>query len=472
MLRNVVHVGSRISILKIILFTAALLAYPCGMLAQRGAGGGHTGGGVAGGGGLSSTGKATGVDLKDDLKDYHETLAVQATSQQIAEYAAMMKSTEAAAAELNNFIEQLGKEISASELTARSSSLDQSIEKARTENKKFLDGFSEPQKSGLKENIKRLTKADSDLAQVAKALEPEVETAKAANPQIANPQIANLAQSLDRALASFRTEQASLGEEMSIGAANNGSTFNLPTVTNSVNLANQPIAVATSGVISKGAAEGGQNIFKLELTADLSDLQRNITDVLGAELDKAERCGEHIEIHSAILTGSDPASVVTVQLHFERWACLGREANEMVEGNGTIEVKLTPLVGADGALRLTAETGRVDAEGFIGETLRSGALGDTLRDKITQSVLSAIRPSGDFNVTLPPAARSNATLQRARFQGTGSGKLLVILDGEIRVSNEQLISLTGQLKAGELKTSESKEKGSPAPQTVQGGVPR
>ncbi len=465
------RLANLISELKIVLFAAALFASPCGMLAQRGAGGGHTGGGVAGGGGLSGTGKATGVDVKDDLKDYHEALAVQATSQQIVEYAAMMKSTEAAAAELENLIEQLGKEISSSELSARSAALDQAIEKARTENKKFLVGFSEPQKSGLKENIKKLTKADSDLAQQAKALELEVESTNIANPRIANPQTASLAQSLERALASFRSEQAGLGEEMSIGAASNGSTFNLPTVTNSVKLANQPIAITTSGVISKGAVEGGQNTFKLELTADLSDLQRDMTEVLGAQLDKSERCGEHIEIHSAILTGSDPASIVTVQLHFERWACLGREANEMVEGNGTIEVKLIPSVGADGALRLTAETGRIDAQGLIGEMLRSGSLGDTLRAKITESVLSIVRQSGTFNVTLPPAARSNATLQRARFQGTGSGKLFVVLDGEIRVSNEQLVLLTGELRAGELKASESKEKSS-TPETVQGSVPR
>src|SRR5277367_6261569 len=105
--------GNRISRLKTIVIGAALLASPCGVLAQRGAGGGHTGGGTAGGGGLSSTGKATGVDVKDDLKDFHETMAVQATSQQIVEYAAMMKSTEAAATELKIFVEQLGNETSA-----------------------------------------------------------------------------------------------------------------------------------------------------------------------------------------------------------------------------------------------------------------------------------------------------------------------------------------------------------------------
>ncbi len=112
-------------------------------------------------------------------------------------------------------------------------------------------------------------------------------------------------------------------------------------------------------------------------------------------------------------------------------------------------------------MRLTPEIGRVDAQGLIGELLRSGSLGDILRDKITESVLSAIRQGGDFNATLPAAARGNATLHGAQFQGTGSGKLLVVLDGEIRMSNEQVTSLTSELK-----------KRSSTPETVQATVPR
>jgi hypothetical protein len=157
----------------------------------------------------------------------------------------------------------------------------------------------------------------------------------------------------------------------------------------------------------------------------------------------------------------------------------------MVEGNGTVEVKLIPSVAENGALRVTPEIGRVDAEGLIGELLRSGSLGETLRDKIAESLLSAVRQGGDFNATLPPSARGNATFRRARFQGTGSGRLLAVLDGEIRVSNERLTSLilelkTGELKTGELKTGESKTgesrahelKGSSAPDTTQEAVPR
>lgn len=473
--RNVYNLGA-------VIFAVGMLVFPCGMFAQRGAGGGHAGGGTAGGGGLSNTGKATGVDVKDDLKDFHEALAVQATSQQIVDYAAMMKSTEAANAELKTFLERLSKENCASELPSRSTTVQQAIETARTENKKVLDGFSERQKSGLKDIIKNLARADADLAQQAKELNEGLRETS-----VSGSRLTSSAQSLERALTSFKGQQVALGQEMSIAAASNSqeSAFNLPTVKNSVTFANQLIALTTSGVISKdavekAAAESGQNTFKLELTVDLSDLQLNIAEVLRTQLNRDPRCGERIAVLTAALTPSEPASLVLVQLHFERWMCLGRETNEIVEGNGTAEVKLTPSIAENGALRLTPEIGRVEAEGLIGELLRSGSLGETLRDKVAESLLSAVRHGADFNATLPPSARGNASFRRARFQGTGSGRLLAVLDGEIRVSNEQLTSLidelkTGEPKTGELKTGDSKAhelKGSSAPETTQETVPR
>jgi hypothetical protein len=425
--------------LRTIVLAAALLACPCGVFAQRG-GGGHVGGGVAGGTGLSGGNHASGVDQKDDLKDFHQVLAVQATSQQIIAYAAMLKGTASAISESRGLVEQIGKD--PSEAGTRATMLAQAIERARDENKKFLDGFSDAQKSGLKEIAKRLVKADSELAQQAKTLDQVA--AKAAGSQLASS-----AQNLEHALTGFQHEQLDLGEEMSIGTDNTSqaSAFSLLPAKNSIPFANQSIDIVTSGVISKGVAEAGQNIFKLELTADMSDLQHQITEVLRNQLDKADRCGEQIAIRNAALTPADPASMVVVQLHFERWVCRGGSVgNEMAEGNATIEVKLTPAVGEDGTLRLVPEMGRIDAAGLVGELLRSGSLGEVVRDKIAQSLLSVVRQGGDFKTTLPPSARGYTTLQRAQFEGTGSGKLLVVLDGEIQVSDDKATSLTSELK--------------------------
>lgn len=401
------------------------------------------GGGSAGGGGLSGGGRASGVDVKDDLKGFHAALAVQATSQQIAAYNLMLKTTEAVSVELKAFAEQVGNANNASGIASHDKTLEQAVETARSANKKFLEGFSDRQKTGLREVAKRLSKADSDLALQAKALDQEVEA------NAAGAQMAASAQSLDHALTSFRKEEVDLGEEMGIGSGNNAQdvAYSIAPVKSSVNLANETVSITTSGLISKGTAEGGQDTFRLQLIADMSDLQLNITGVLRGELDKAENCGERIAIQTASLLAREPASLVVVQLHFERWACRGRETiTEIVEGNGTMEVKLTPAVGDDGGLRLVAEIGRIDAAGLVGDLLREGSLGEALRDKITEAILSAVRQGGDFTATLPSAAQGSATLHRARFEGTGSGRLMAVLDGEIRVPSEKATLLTSELK--------------------------
>jgi hypothetical protein len=213
-------------------------------------------------------------------------------------------------------------------------------------------------------------------------------------------------------------------------------------------------------------AEGGQNTFKLELAADLSELQDNMTAVLGAQLNKAETCGERIGIRNATLSPRDPAALVMVQLHYERWACFVRDTvNEMAEGNGTIEMKLTAAVGEDGTLRLVPEVVRIDAEGLIGELLRSGSLGDAVRDAVAQSVLSAVRQGGDFKVNLPAAAQGYAALRHAQFVGTGAGRVIAVLDGEIRVSNEKATALTSELR-GRSSSPENNQN------TTQEAVPR
>jgi hypothetical protein len=233
-------------------------------------------------------------------------------------------------------------------------------------------------------------------------------------------------------------------------AAGQDLSFKIPPVKIAVNIENQPIAVTASGVIARVKAERGLNVFKLELVADLSDLQQNITQVLRSQLDRSDRCGERIAIQNATLSPLAPASVVVARLHFERWTCVkvfGKERpNKLVGGNGTIEVKLTPAVQQDSTLRMVPEIGRIEAEGPLGELLRSGSIGAALREKITQALLSAMQKGTNFKATLPPVAQEYAMIKNAQFQDGGSGNLTAVLDGEIRISNEQIKLLANQLK--------------------------
>ncbi|HKN77411.1 MAG TPA: hypothetical protein VJW94_19695 [Candidatus Acidoferrum sp.] len=228
-------------------------------------------------------------------------------------------------------------------------------------------------------------------------------------------------------------------------------TFKVPPVKIPLKIKEQSVTITASALISMRSKDQETSIFKLELSADLSELQQNMTALLASQLDKDDACGERITIEHADLTPAEPASLAVVQLHYERWACakvLGKEKSKrLVGGNAVIEVKLTPAIEENNTeLRLVPEIGKIDADGSLGELLRSGTLGDMLRDKIRTSILSAMEKGTNLSATLPPAIQGHATIQNAEFKDGGSGRLVVVLDGEGRITKEQIQALTKQIK--------------------------
>jgi hypothetical protein len=228
-------------------------------------------------------------------------------------------------------------------------------------------------------------------------------------------------------------------------------TFKIPPVKIPLKIKEQSVTITASALISMRSKDKETSIFKLELTANLGELQQNITALLASQLDKEDACGERITIEHADLTPVLPASLAVVQLHYERWACakvLGKEKTKrLIGGNAVIEVKLTPAVEENNTeLRLVPEVGKIEADGSLGELLRSGTLGDTIRDKIRTSILSAMEKGTNLSATLPPAIQGHATIQNAEFKDGGSGRLIVELDGEGQITKEQIQALTKQIK--------------------------
>ena len=111
------------------------------------------------------------------------------------------------------------------------------------------------------------------------------------------------------------------------------------------------------------------------------------------------------------------------QLHYERWKCirmLGKERpNKLIGGKGVIEVKLTPTVDQGTTARLVPAVGRIEADGALGELLRSGSLGEQLREKIRDSLLHAMQKGTDFKATLPPVAQDYITIEKRTIQRLG-----------------------------------------------------
>jgi hypothetical protein len=214
----------------------------------------------------------------------------------------------------------------------------------------------------------------------------------------------------------------------------------IPPVKTSFDVKGQAVKITAWGSVSSGS----QGLFKLALTADLSDLQDNIGPLLAAELNRSDRCGERLSVEHATLVPASLAAMLTAQVHYERWACikaLGKNvAKRLVGGNAVVTVRLTPSAGADG-ISMASEVQKIDADGSLGEVMQSGSLGTAVKEKIASSIQSSIRKGLDLKSTLPAAAASAATLRSAQFLKSAEGRLWLSVDGDLHLSAAQFQSL-------------------------------
>lgn len=227
--------------------------------------------------------------------------------------------------------------------------------------------------------------------------------------------------------------------------------FKIPPVKIPLTVKDQTVTILAWAQISRVSSSKEIQIFNLQLNADLGELQENLTALLSAQLDKDDRCGERIQIQQAALAPEYPASVATVQLHYERWACIKafgkQQTKKLVAGNALIPLKLTPGVEQDNTeLKLVPEVGTIQADGSLGELLRSGTVGEMIQEKIRSSILSALQKGTSLGATLPPAVQGYVRIENVAFKDAGSGRLQVELDGQVRITKEQVEKLTEQVK--------------------------
>jgi hypothetical protein len=258
-----------------LLLACFLVLCPTNVTAQH-----HGGHGVAGGVGGANN-RPTGVDEKDPLKDFHRALAVEATSQQASEFQALVKETDSAKSSLRTFVEAQQKPGAGSETGIQVTEAEQLLERLRADNQKFIDGFSAVQKSGLKENLKKLAKADSDLQASQQRLDA---TSQAGS----STEFRARGEKLITSLTEFSDQQIALGNEMGILLAQGSDlTFTLPEVRTLLTLGRETAEVPVSGELSQIAAQGTQRRFRLRMVVDLSDLEERATEILRAQLDAA-----------------------------------------------------------------------------------------------------------------------------------------------------------------------------------------
>jgi hypothetical protein len=216
----------------------------------------------------------------------------------------------------------------------------------------------------------------------------------------------------------------------------------IPPIKVSVNLDQQPIEITLWGTVSPAPS----GILALALTLDLGGLQEHLTPVLAAQLNRSDRCGERLSVEHAVFSPSAPSSVLNV--NFERFACVKAFGKQIVKrllgGHGTIEVNLTPSV-VENNIVLAAEVRKIDADGSLGDALRSGSAGDSIRQNIADGVESAIQKAADLKSTLPTTLQNAITIQKVEFADGGAGRLWLTMAGEVRLTAEQMRAVARDL---------------------------
>jgi hypothetical protein len=109
-----------------------------------------------------------------------------------------------------------------------------------------------------------------------------------------------------------------------------------------------------------------------------------------------------------------------------------------------LEVLLRPFVAIDG-ISLTSEVRKIDADGSLGELLRAGSLGASVKEKLTASVQSTIQKAANFKTILPRVVEPAVTIRSVQFRER-EDHLLLSLAADVRITPDQWQVLAKQLR--------------------------
>ncbi len=228
-------------------------------------------------------------------------------------------------------------------------------------------------------------------------------------------------------------------------------TFQIPPLSTTVNIDEQPLRITVSGTIVTAAAPQRHESVQVNLRTDLSDLQAHVTELLRTHLNQSNRCGLRLNLEHAELSPRAPDAMLTARFHAEKYVCakaLGRQmTTKLISGEGTVTVRLTPTIENSDALKLTGEVVSVQAEGAMGELLQSEPAGPLIREKMRDALADTLQKSlSKLKADLPLAIHGLATIQNARFTEMGSGRLGLGLTGEVQISADMAKMMIEKLK--------------------------
>ena len=145
-----------------------------------------------------------------DVATLERGVALQARPDQVGQFQEVVKSTATACTQAHD-LQQRSASANSVDLSQQAIQLQDAVEDAQSDNRKFVKSLSDVQVSGLKKQTTALAKANSAVTKESRALAARLEKTP-----LDSSQLLGTASQLEKALTAFQSAQLHLAQEMGI----------------------------------------------------------------------------------------------------------------------------------------------------------------------------------------------------------------------------------------------------------------
>lgn len=145
------------------------------------------------------------------IQDFKRAMAVQAAPDQVSDFQTLKKNTDDARGQAHALQAQAGAASDALGFFKPVSALKDVIDQVTNDNHAFVKGFTKPQTVILKDQIKKLSKAEVEVTKESKNLDEQLKRSK-----MDAKELADLAGRLEKVLSDLQAQQLNVADEMGI----------------------------------------------------------------------------------------------------------------------------------------------------------------------------------------------------------------------------------------------------------------
>jgi hypothetical protein len=203
------------------------------------------------------------------------------------------------------------------------------------------------------------------------------------------------------------------------------------------------VELKVSGTAS--AVDKGDSLdVHADIVVDLADLRAQIGDIVRAKTNRNDDCGDRLDVHTVDLRATPPTASLTASAHYERWACGLGIKTRLLEQNGDLTLRLTPVVSGD-TVAMNVDLIEARGDGGVGALLRDAVLGPWLIDEM-RALFPKQLTVANIRDGLPTALRDiPATLDRVSITDGGNGRPAISGAMHLVVPADKVLALLQQL---------------------------